>query len=44
MISKEIEKFVKNVDILNNIYGSDHCPISIEINLNYPKKYLKIKS
>jgi len=44
MISKGIEKFVKNVDILNHIYGSDHCPITIEINLNYPKKYLKIKS
>lgn len=30
-VSKELEKFVKNAEILTDVYGSDHCPIEIEI-------------
>lgn len=30
-ISKSLEKKVKDVNILNDIYGSDHCPVLIDI-------------
>ena len=33
LISKSLIDKVKSVDILSNFYGSDHCPISLEINL-----------
>lgn len=30
-ISKSLEKKVKDIEILNDIYGSDHCPLLIDI-------------
>ena len=30
-ISKTLQKKVKNIEILNEVYGSDHCPVLIEI-------------
>ncbi len=30
-ISKSLEKKVKKIEILNNVYGSDHCPVFLEI-------------
>lgn len=34
VISKRIIDRVKNIDIHDEIYGSDHCPVSLEINLD----------
>ncbi len=33
LISQDLLPFVKDVKIHNNIYGSDHCPMSIDINI-----------
>lgn len=30
-VSKGLEKYLKNADILDSVEGSDHCPISLEI-------------
>ncbi len=30
-VSKDLEKKVKSAEILKDIYGSDHCPVSLEI-------------
>ncbi len=32
-VTNSIVKNIKNADILSNIYGSDHCPVSIDINI-----------
>ncbi len=31
LVSRELESRIKNVDILNDIMGSDHCPVMLEI-------------
>lgn len=33
IISKSIEKNIKQASIYSDIYGSDHCPVGLEINL-----------
>ena len=33
IVSSRLLKMVKSSDILNEIYGSDHCPVSLEIDL-----------
>ena len=33
LVSKSLIEKVKTVEILSNFYGSDHCPISLEIDL-----------
>lgn len=33
IISKDIQNKVKEAKIYPEIYGSDHCPVGIEINL-----------
>lgn len=30
-VSKDLEKKVKSAEILKDVYGSDHCPVSLEI-------------
>ncbi len=32
-VNKEMKKYLQNADILSDIMGSDHCPISLELNL-----------
>ncbi|PIV06929.1 exodeoxyribonuclease III, partial [Candidatus Shapirobacteria bacterium CG03_land_8_20_14_0_80_35_14] len=32
-IDKSLRKNLTNAFILSNVYGSDHCPIGIEINI-----------
>ncbi len=34
VISEDLLSFVNSVQIHNEIYGSDHCPISLDININ----------
>lgn len=34
IVSDRIIKNVKNIDILNDVYGSDHCPIILEIDVD----------
>lgn len=31
LVSKKLEKEMKKADIKNEILGSDHCPITLEI-------------
>ncbi|MEX1378164.1 MAG: exodeoxyribonuclease III [Eubacteriales bacterium] len=31
LVSQELREKMKSVDILNDIYGSDHCPVTLEI-------------
>jgi exodeoxyribonuclease-3 len=33
MVANSVENHLKNSDILNNVFHSDHCPISIELNI-----------
>lgn len=33
VVSDNIKEKIKNTEILNEIYGSDHCPITLEIDL-----------
>lgn len=33
IVSSRLLKMVKSSDILNEVYGSDHCPVSLEIDL-----------
>ena len=33
LVSKEIIDYVTRIDTLNNVYGSDHCPQILELNL-----------
>ncbi len=34
VVSNDLEKNLVSADILNKYYGSDHCPVSLEININ----------
>ena len=34
LISKESLSFIENTKIYSDIYGSDHCPIGLEIMVN----------
>lgn len=31
--SKSLEKKIKKADILNEVYGSDHCPVILEVTI-----------
>jgi exodeoxyribonuclease-3 len=31
--SKSLEKKIKNADILNDVFGSDHCPVLLEVDI-----------
>ncbi|MFC4699545.1 exodeoxyribonuclease III [Glaciecola siphonariae] len=33
LVSSKLENTIKNADIHNDIYGSDHCPVSLELSL-----------
>ena len=33
IVSKSIEDKIKEASIYSDIYGSDHCPVGLEINL-----------
>ena len=33
LVSKELLPYVKRSEILNDVYGSDHCPVLLEIDL-----------
>lgn len=33
VVSERIKDLVQTAEIHNEIFGSDHCPVSIEINL-----------
>ena len=33
MVANSVENHLKNSDILNNVFHSDHCPISVELNI-----------
>lgn len=33
LVSKDLEKNIKKADILNDIYGSDHCPVLLELDI-----------
>jgi exonuclease III len=30
-MTKGLQKYIKNIKFLNNIYGSDHIPLELEI-------------
>ena len=44
LINKNLDQFINKADVLTEIMGSDHCPISLSLKLKVPKKYLKIKN
>ncbi len=31
LVSKELEENIKDADILDDVMGSDHCPVSLDI-------------
>ena len=33
LVSNKLKKHIKKVDILNDVYGSDHCPFLLEIDI-----------
>ncbi len=33
MVSKQLTDVVKHADIHADVYGSDHCPVSVELSL-----------
>ena len=33
IVSQDIQDFIKNADIHNEFFGSDHCPVSLELNI-----------
>lgn len=33
-VNEEIKDNVKSATILNEIYGSDHCPVTLELDFN----------
>ena len=34
MVSSALKQNIKNADILNDVYGSDHCPVSLELSID----------
>jgi exodeoxyribonuclease-3 len=34
MVSSALKSSIKNADILNDVYGSDHCPVSLELSID----------
>ena len=33
IVSKDIESKIEEAEIYSDIYGSDHCPVGLEINI-----------
>lgn len=33
LVSKDLEKKIISADILNDVFGSDHCPVSLELDI-----------
>ena len=33
IVSQNIQDFIQNADIHNEFLGSDHCPVSLELNI-----------
>jgi len=43
LVDESIKSFIKESNILQEIMGSDHCPIALELNINNNEKVLKEK-
>ena len=34
VVSNEIKQFIQNVEILNDVLGSDHCPVTLDMSFS----------
>ena len=35
LVSNSLKDYIKDADILNQVYGSDHCPVTLDIDLEF---------